>query len=181
MKNLAGNKNADRYIQEELILAGIPIVRGEKSTGEVPYSITGKIGDWTFERAWYYWMASAPDGKGLSLEVATKLHEQDYPIIGENEAETYGQVIRVAGHCGCPPPEEWAFPTREVLEIESKRIGKDLMRTCYGDLAELCNSGIVKGARFVNSYHIDTQVGLNKLARVISNLQNSFKSQHLLN
>jgi len=170
MKNLAGVRDADAYIQEELLLAGIPLVRGERNTGEVPYSVTGKLGDWTFERAWYYWMASEKNGKGLPLEIATQLHERKYPVIGENQPETYGLVVRVAGNCGGPHPREWAFPTQEDMEKESKRIGRDLMRTCFGDLAELCNSGVVQAPRFVDSYHIDTQLGLNELARVISSL-----------
>lgn len=46
MINLAGVKEADEHIQEELYSAGIEIVRGELSKGEVPYSITGKLADW---------------------------------------------------------------------------------------------------------------------------------------
>ncbi len=170
MKNLARVKEADEHIQEELYLAGIGLIRGEQDKGEVPYSITGKIGDWDFDRAWYYWVASAPEGKGLPLEVATELHERQYPIIGERQPKNYGQVIRVTGHCGCPHPREWAFPTREVMERESERIGQNLMETTYGDLAKLCNSGVVQGERFVDSYHIDNQIGLNEFARVLKEL-----------
>ncbi|MBU4069957.1 MAG: hypothetical protein KJ646_03160 [Nanoarchaeota archaeon] len=167
MKNLAGVKEADQYIQEELYLAEIELVRGEQSGGEVPYSIIGKLSAWEFRRAWYYWMASAQECNGLPLEVAAQLHEREYPIIGEDQLKNYGQVVRVVGHCGCPHPREWAFPTRKVIEAESKRIGQDLMRTTYGDLAKLCNSGVVQGDRFVNSYHIDNQLGLNEFARVL--------------
>ncbi|MBI5398462.1 hypothetical protein HZB03_03275 [Candidatus Woesearchaeota archaeon] len=85
MINLAGVEEADEHIQEELCLAGIELVRGEKSEGEVPYSISGKLCDWTFNRAWYYWMASAQDGNGLPLEVAAQMHERKYPIFGRRQ------------------------------------------------------------------------------------------------
>lgn len=54
MKNLAGNDQADRIILEELYLANIPTVKVDKHDSEVPYSYIGKIGSWTFKRAWYY-------------------------------------------------------------------------------------------------------------------------------
>jgi len=170
MINLAGNKDADAYIQSELHIAGIDQVKCEASRKEVAYSITGLLGDWTFERAWYYWKASAPDGKGLPLEIATQLHELEYPIVGHKQPKTYGEIIRVAGDCSCPHPEKWAFPTKKVFNKESKRIGIDWKQTCYRDLAELCNNGSIIGERFVNSYHIDDQIGLNEFAKVIRSL-----------
>ncbi|MEI6731890.1 MAG: hypothetical protein WCK90_04375 [archaeon] len=168
MINLAGQKDADIKIQEELVLAGIPIVKVKDVRSEVPYTLVGKIGNWNFERAWYYWMVSVEDrGKCLSLEVAAKMHETAYPIPGEIRPKIYGDVIRVAGHCGCPHPREWAFPSREVMESESKRTGIDLMNTPYGKLAKLFNSGKLRGERFVDNYHVDSQLGLNELARVL--------------
>ncbi len=104
MKNLAGETKADLYILEELDKAGIEVVEGNMSRGEVPYTLTGKLGDWNFARAWYYWMAGAEEGKSLPLEVATELHHKEYSIKGEREPQTYGQVIRVDGHCGGPEP-----------------------------------------------------------------------------
>lgn len=138
MKNLAGVIKADENIREELSLAGIELVQGERSSGEVPYSITGKLGDWKFARAWYYWRTFAPEGKGLPLEVAAYLHGKKYPHTEERETDTiYGQVIRVVGHCGCPHPMNWASLSSD-------------------------------GKRYVYSYHIDTQTGLNEFARFIS-------------
>lgn len=133
MKNLAGETKADLHILKELSGAGIEIVEGEKSRGEVPYTLTGKLGDWNFSRAWTYWMAGAKEG--LPLEVATELHDREYALKGEREPATYGQVVRVAGHCGCPPPNEW-----------------------------------VNGAGKIDSYHVDTQEGLNALAGAIRTL-----------
>jgi len=164
-KHLVGIKEADLYIKDELFLAGIPAIKGEKSEREIPYSITGKLGDWNFGRAWYYWVASAQNGKGLSLEVATQLHERQYPIIGEDQPKIYGKVIRVTGHCGCPHPRDWALPTGEILRKETQRLGKK--DATYGELAILLNSGQIKAPRFVNLYHIDNQIGLNEFVKVI--------------
>jgi hypothetical protein len=102
MINLAGKTKADLYILEELSVAGIEVVEGKRTRSEVPYTITGKLADWNFSRAWYYWMANAD--KGLPLEVATELHSRKYPVEGERQPETYGQVIRVDGGRGYPAP-----------------------------------------------------------------------------
>jgi len=56
MKNLAGNRDCDKYIRDELERAGIEIVYVELADSEVPYRLIGKLGDITFRRAWYYWM-----------------------------------------------------------------------------------------------------------------------------
>lgn len=140
MKNLAGVSVADAYIRRELGTAGIEIIEGPLAKGEVPYTLTGKIGNWTFERAWNYWMANSSERKtGLPLDIAEKLHDKKYKIEGSEEPETYGQVIRVQGHCGCPPPKDWARPA-EGLGIDKK---------------------------FVDNYHIDTQKGLNEFVRTL--------------
>jgi len=133
MKNLAGETKADLHILKELGEAGIEVVEGKKSRGEVPHTLTGKLADWNFSRAWYYWVANAEEG--LPLEVATELHNREYAVKSERQPETYGQVVRVAGHCGCPPPNEWA-----------------------------------NSAGKIDSYHVDSQEGLNALAGAIRTL-----------
>ena len=105
MRNLAGVEEADQYIQEELLLAGIDIVKAEAHREEVPYTLEGKLGPWTFTRAQYYWRVNAPDGEGLPLDFAVELHTREYPIKGEKQPKTYGNAVRVSGHCGCPHPE----------------------------------------------------------------------------
>ena len=75
MRNLAGNEECDQYIERELTRAGIEVVRGERMDTEVPASITGKLGDFTFKRAWYYWMV----GGNVPLTVAEELYD-DPPI-----------------------------------------------------------------------------------------------------
>jgi len=92
MKNAAGDANCNEYIKAELQQAGIPIVPYPDNRGEVPATIKGQLGSWTFDRFWYYWVAR---GGPLDFDAADILHA------------THGQVVRVAGHCGCPAPREW--------------------------------------------------------------------------
>jgi len=180
MINLAGIKEADVSIQEELRLAGIEMVKGEPIKGEVPYSITGKVSDWTLSRAWSYWIASAPNGKGLLLDVATELHERKYPISGERQPENYGGVIRVAGNCGCPHPSGWAThydaqglrlvvdpEGRQEADLRSSFQQNPAMKKAFEVLRFVPNLDGVVAKSIVDSYHIDSQVGLNEFARAV--------------
>ncbi len=92
MQNLAGDENCDEFIARELSRSRINAVQGKRSCREVPASITGKLGPFTFTRAWYYWMVSGP----TPLAVAKELY-----------ADPVGRAdVRVEGHCGCPAPEK---------------------------------------------------------------------------
>lgn len=93
MINLAGAKECDDQIKAELTEAKIPIVKVPQSRSEVPFSIIGKIGPFKFERLWYYYEVVGQ----VPLKVAQELYADP---VGRKE-------VRVAGHCGCPPPEEW--------------------------------------------------------------------------
>lgn len=94
MKNLAGNKNCDIDIIEELQLAEIEVVPFGGANLEVPSTVGGRIfcdgKEILLHRAWYYWMANGP----VPLELARKIY-----AIGAKD-------IRVGGHCGCPSPDE---------------------------------------------------------------------------
>jgi len=125
MKNAAGDKDCNIYLRKELETAGINVIPIEGNPGEVPSAIMGELNRWTFKRAWYYWIAWGPE---IPFSDADRLHE------------TYGQEVRVAGHCGCPSPREW-----------------------YGEAGPQPRRG-------VPDYHIDTQEGLGALADVIRSL-----------
>ncbi len=120
MRNLAGDKGCDPVIRRELAEAIVQIVEhGKRLDSQVPASVTGQLtlnGEsvFAFRRAWYYWTVSG----NVPLAVAQEMYAD--PVGRED--------VRVAGHCGCPPPEKWAY------------------------------SG------FVESYHIDSQRGLNLFA-----------------
>lgn len=146
MKNLAGDRSCDGEIRKELQQAGVEIVQHpEPLRNEVPASVTGKLGNFTFVRAWYYWMVSGD----VPLEVAKVMYESP---VGKRD-------VRVAGHCGCPPPEERAFPREE--ELRKALAEKGIESITYGELAAMCNSGEIQAPRYVSSYHIDSQEGLD--------------------
>ena len=88
MKNLAGVETCDADIRRELMGANIAVEAVEKTRSEVPYTLIGKLCGWTFKRAWYYWMASAPEGEGV--------HETD----AESLNEQWHNEVRVAGFAG---------------------------------------------------------------------------------
>lgn len=104
--NKAGDHaDTDGILRAELKAAGIPTVEEAAGkpegtyaellrdmSGEVKTSVQGDLHGWTFKRAWYYWTAEGP---GIDVDAAEILHS------------THGQVVRVAGHCGCPRPSEW--------------------------------------------------------------------------
>lgn len=105
MKNLAGNREADTFIRAELEACGIEVIStGTEQRGEVPASFVGKIGPFTFRRCWYYWSVDGP----MPLTAANEMyHHPD----GRHD-------VRVAGHCGCPPPSEWIRSPREEFVDE---------------------------------------------------------------
>jgi hypothetical protein len=51
MENLAGNKDCDRSIRNELTIAGVQIVDVGPSHREVPYTLEGCLGPFKFWRA----------------------------------------------------------------------------------------------------------------------------------
>ena len=142
-RNLAGIQDCDKLIEKELIEARIPIRSGYKNwkyikpkrtengcrilnnwydgrifhcKSEVYFHIMGKLDEFTFTRAWYYYMV---DGS-VPIEIAKKIYENP---IGKKDVRAYG-------HCGCIEPK-----------------GKS-----------------------VNSYHIDSQEGLNLFVEMIKKI-----------
>lgn len=176
MINLAGVKDANKFILEELYLAGICAIKIDTVEGEVPFSFVGKIGNWTLKRRRYYWSATVEDKKnGLPLKEAMELHNKKHPI----DDSKLGNIIRSGGHCGCPSPDEYgAQPVyNEELDEQLKKLGykeeySELMKKNYisinvGEVSELCNEGKLTVERYVSCYHIDDQIGLNEFAKFI--------------
>jgi hypothetical protein len=181
MKNLAGNHDADRFIKEELFLAGIDTVNiGGNINGEVPYSIIGRLGKWYFYRAWYYWIARVENCKdGLPLDIAVELHERKHPT---DKTKILGQSIRSGGHAGAPSPAEYgAQPiydeelNEQLIKLGYKKEYSTILEMDYipisvGEVSQLCNEGKLIVKRYVNCYHIDDQIGLNAFAETIMKL-----------
>ncbi len=89
---------ADMTLAAELRRARIEVHRLPESLrlrwgGEPQSIVVGQLCGWSFRRAWYYWIAQGP---AIPFAEAMELHK------------THGQTVRVAGHCGCPSPLEWA-------------------------------------------------------------------------
>lgn len=163
MENLAGKKDCDDVIIGELEKAGITILKGIKSDGEVLYSSIGVLGEWydakeieksiqkfsgsisikadsmgkyfkyVFVRAWYYWVVRGP----VPLPIARKLYEHS---IGKKD-------VRVAGHCDCPSPNE---------EEDGRILWASPYEGPYGE----------EGAA-VYTYHIDSQEGLDLFVKTL--------------
>lgn len=161
MKNLAGNKDCDKEIERELTRCSIEVVPDQPRVGEVPSSLLGKLGLFTFFRAWYYWVVRGD----MPLKIAQELYNDP---VGKTD-------IRVCGDCSCPAPEgvfiTWRDKDGKVLLSTIQR--EALLITC-GE-----NNPIVKkvleeyrfvddpaaeGSGFVVSYHIDTELGLRIFA-----------------
>ncbi len=135
MINLAGHAQATEIVTRELTRCGIPVVKSAEPIGEPKSSVFGELGPFTFKRAWYYYAVVGP----VPLCVAQMLYEDP---VGRTD-------IRVAGHCGCPPPEPPWTTVRGLVT------GKEIQ----GDPAD--------GEVFVESYHVDSEVGLYVFARAI--------------
>lgn len=166
MTNLASSRNrspervaeTDTTVIKELTEAGITcIVNPEVSEGEVPTRICGQIGSFSFKRLWYYWSVAGR----VPLSVAEKLYADE---IGK-------QDVRVAGHCGCPAPKDWVIMVdvktgRIVTSDEEWQKGLKLFADMPKALADwkanyIPTSEASDTQEFVDSYHIDSQMGLN--------------------
>ena len=152
MKNLAGNKDCDEDIRDELTRAGIEIIE-EKVTGEVPYSIVGKLRHYTFRRAWYYWVVTGD----TSMELAKEIYAHP-----EGKAS-----VRAGGHCGCEPPETQSdyMDTSDGLQpIGQKEMDEYVEKfpTLWEENKHKYRVATKEEAehKVVKGYHIDSQAGL---------------------
>lgn len=162
MVNLAGQADCDKYIRGELRRSRIEIIEGEPLPGEVPATLTGKLGPFTFRRAWYYWVVKGP----MPLDAARTLY--DDPAGREG--------VRVHGHCGCPPPDEWVtWRTPDGREIIGASNRDELRRLIKDDpkyaaevaLLAFDDEPDLERVGFIETYHVDSEIGLRLLADTI--------------
>ena len=123
--NMAGRKDCDEILRRELEAAGIPALdRIVPDRGEVPARIFGGLDPlgWSFNRAWYYWIAKGP---GIPPSYAAELHRQ------------HGRDVRVDGHCLSPSPLEWckgfAVGTYHVDTPEGLKALADTIKLVYAE------------------------------------------------
>ncbi len=163
MLNLAGDQNCDAEIERELTRCGIEVVRNQPREGEVPSSLRGKLGNFTFRRAWRYWVVNGD----VPLRVAKEMYDDP---VGKSD-------IRVCGHCGCPPPEEpwivWRDKKGRKLLLMSERkklvnrLGKNdpTVKSILNDpKIRFVKNRAVAGEGFIRFYHIDSETGLRLFA-----------------
>lgn len=179
MQNLARSKDCDEQTRKdcddqvrlELLAANINVVEHEPNQSEVPTIFHGELHGWTFYRAWYYWIATPTDSmNGLPLDIAEQLHEK------------YGQEVRVAGHCACPPPVEWAAhftPDGKQVVVdpdgeEEAQFVRFLDKGLFGE--EVLDKHMfvtdlndVEHISVITSYHIDTLDGLLAFTETLDN------------
>lgn len=164
MRNLASNPEADVWCEKELRDAGIDVVLlPEPQQDEVPARVTGKIGDVTLTRGWYYWRAH---GK-VPADVARRLYDH---LIGRRD-------VRVNGHCGCPAPGE---PGGRFEWFDAS--GRGVVIDPDGSEEEAFDRFIARGileekplfaksteglTGYITSYHIDSADGLALFAREV--------------
>lgn len=162
MENLAGKKDCDKEIENELTRCGIEIVRNQPRERKVPSSLRGKLGQFSFARAWYYWVVTGP----TPLNIAQELFSDP---VGKTD-------IRVVGHCGCPPPEApwitWRTAADQRIVIPKNQeaewiafsetlpsLKTEMEKYIFND-----NPSSVGAKPFIESYHIDTEIGLRLFA-----------------
>lgn len=160
MQNMAGRDDADRYVEHELNRCKIEMRERPLSNGEVKTSRYGvlqcKGQEIVLTRGWAYWIVEG----NVPYDLAVKIFEEDV-----------GKEIRVAGHCGAPHPDEWSkWMTPDGVEVLSMKQKEELDR--YKDLVDyrrytFTDTPEEVGARYVTSYHIDTELGLYIFANAV--------------
>jgi len=177
MKNLAGDKDCDIVIKEELYLAGVETIK-TKSDGEVPYTFEGRVENWNLKRAWSYWVASVERPQdGLVLKDAMELYNTPNPV---QPNQKIGVVVRAGGDCTYPSPDSYVSQPiyDEQLNDRLKKLGygetysKALDMTyipiTVGEVSKLCKEGKLDFERYVDCYHIDDQIGLNEFVKFLN-------------
>ena len=164
MINLAGNKDCDRIIKDELERACIPIsfefapLNSEVHYSKVGYLANGKI---KFTRAWTYWVV---EGK-IPAEIAWKIY---------NHPEGK-KTVRIGGHCGCPSPAEYGltwFDSKTGQIIVSQEEYAKIQNICQKYEEKVVNNytpdiGQPK-TQYATLYHIDEQAGLLLFSMLIN-------------
>lgn len=168
MRNLAGDSRATERVTRELERCGIPVVQTGAAVGvEVKAAVYGQLGPFSFKRAWYYYRVNGP----VPIAVARQLYEDP---AGRTD-------IRVAGHCGCPPPEEpWTTSRnpetgKKIVAAEKRaefdEIGEDLRQKLLARFEEESEWGDPsQGEVFVEDYHIDSELGLYLFVQAVKDL-----------
>lgn len=144
------DSKVSKKVKEELEIAKIPVfVLPSVLDSEVKTEYIGILNGFKFYRAWTYWVCEGD----MPLEVAKYIYENYKDL-----------QIRAGGHAGNVEPEEESYNPvykQELRELMNKSSIEGYIKLSKDIVDDLSLP------RFVGCYHIDTQLGLYKLAEVI--------------
>ena len=190
MRNAAGDWDSYRYIPQELAEAGIILVDNLDPIPdpEIKTRYTGKLHGWTFRRAWYYWIAHCENDfdDGLEIRYATPMHDligQEVRLAGHcgcpSPASNNFLWCKIYSDTKIKylPQDIWdkniidygqiCSSKQETLKAEAKE-GYKKFKKEFAPIAIKDIESSNKVAKIVtNSYHIDTQEGLNIFTNVL--------------
>lgn len=141
----------DKKVRNELEFANIPIVKlPAYMQTEVKTCQIGMLNGFVFYRAWRYWVCEGD----MPLEFANQIYEK-YKNLN----------IRAGGHCLNRPPSEESYNPiyRKELEDYWRKGGSEV----FLKSGEVVIKDDPTQPRYVAFYHIDTMLGLCKLAKMI--------------
>lgn len=152
----------DKQVYEELKIANIPgLELPSYLNTEVKTGYIGILNGFVFYRAWKYWICKGD----MPLKEAKYIYE-NYKDLD----------IRAGGHCGNVEPESVSYnpiyqnQLNDLFKKYSVKEGIELSKNIIDDKTQ---------PRFVDMYHIDTQLGLCKLAQIIREHNISCKMKNL--
>ena len=164
MQNLAGRQDSDVIITRELLRCGIT-PKPTELYGEVKSTVKGVLqfngAEVEFTRLWYYYSVSGR----FPEDLANQLYAD---VVGKTD-------IRVAGHCGCPSPQEfgvWFVGDRQVVSTKEREFFIRHPEMCpdYEQRYIFCDDPKeVNASLVVDSYHIDSELGLYIFACALKN------------
>ena len=157
MDNLARSKfdsDANKKVKEELQIAGIPVVDIGYLDNEVKTNYIGILNGFVFIRAWSYWVVKG----NMPLEYAQYLYDN------------YKELdIRTAGMAGNDLPEKWA-KNKDYNKLMKPYVDKLMNKEItIEELEKISEEISSQGEQVIDTYHIDTQLGLCKFVEVIKN------------
>lgn len=155
MENLARSAydpDADKKVKEELLIAYIPTLELDVMDSEVKTRYIGILNGFTFKRKWHYWVVKG----NMPLRFAKKLYEQ-YKDLN----------IKAMGDDGNPNPEEVAH-NKDLEKLSKPYVDKFLNHEISMEELNKIGENLKKqGEQVINIYHVNTQLGLCKIAEMI--------------
>lgn len=159
MENLARHefdRNIDEKVKQELQIAKIPVFTLPAWLNtEVKTKYVGMLNSFFFYRAWTYWICVGD----MPMNVARYIYQEFKSL-----------EIRAGGHAGNVDPREVSYnPIYKHDIAECFKKYSDDMEKYTEEAKKIVDDKTQR--RYVDCYHIDTQLGLCKLADTIRDYQ----------